>query len=94
VARSQPRAAALGALSGQSRALGGAAAPRDLTRPHAHADLEWKVTYVGSAKDNEYDQVLESVLVGPVRVGTFRFVLQARLSCAPREQPRARAAGA
>ncbi|KAG6527216.1 hypothetical protein ZIOFF_009311 [Zingiber officinale] len=29
-------------------------------------DLEWKLTYVGSAEDETYDQLLESVLVGPV----------------------------
>ncbi|KAL6551829.1 Histone chaperone asf1b [Orobanche gracilis] len=41
------------------------------------ADLEWKLTYVGSAEDETYDQLLESVLVGPVNVGKYRFVLQA-----------------
>ncbi|KAG8382833.1 hypothetical protein BUALT_Bualt05G0119500 [Buddleja alternifolia] len=40
-------------------------------------DLEWKLTYVGSAEDETYDQVLESVLVGPVNVGNYRFVFQA-----------------
>ncbi|XP_051127401.1 probable histone chaperone ASF1A [Andrographis paniculata] len=40
-------------------------------------DLEWKLIYVGSAEDETYDQLLESVLVGPVNVGTYRFVLQA-----------------
>ncbi|BAS73739.1 probable histone chaperone ASF1A [Oryza sativa Japonica Group] len=40
-------------------------------------DLEWKLIYVGSAEDENYDQLLESVLVGPVNVGTYRFVLQA-----------------
>lgn len=39
-------------------------------------DLEWKVIYVGSADDVEYDQVLEEVAVGPVPVGINRFVLQ------------------
>ncbi|KAJ1399023.1 Histone chaperone ASF1-like [Sesbania bispinosa] len=29
-------------------------------------DLEWKLIYVGSAEDETYDQLLESVLVGPV----------------------------
>lgn len=41
------------------------------------ADLEWKLIYVGSAEDETYDQLLESVLVGPVNVGNYRFVLQA-----------------
>ncbi|XP_009626964.1 probable histone chaperone ASF1A [Nicotiana tomentosiformis] len=40
-------------------------------------DLEWKITYVGSAEDETYDQLLESVFVGPVNVGKYRFVLQA-----------------
>ncbi|KAF2313825.1 hypothetical protein GH714_013671 [Hevea brasiliensis] len=40
-------------------------------------DLEWKLIYVGSAEDEMYDQLLESVLVGPVNVGNYRFVLQA-----------------
>ena len=41
-------------------------------------DLEWKITYVGSAESSDYDQVLDSVLVGPVAVGSYRFVFQAR----------------
>lgn len=40
-------------------------------------DLEWKLIYVGSAEDDTYDQLLESVLVGPVNVGNYRFVFQA-----------------
>ena len=40
-------------------------------------DLEWKVTYVGSAEDASRDQTLEEVMVGPVNVGVNRFVLQA-----------------
>lgn len=40
-------------------------------------DLEWKVTYVGSAEDLDADQVLEEVCVGPVPVGISKFVLQA-----------------
>lgn len=40
-------------------------------------DLEWKMTYVGSAESESYDQVLDSVLVGPVPVGVNRFVFQA-----------------
>ncbi|CAH0482550.1 unnamed protein product [Peronospora belbahrii] len=39
-------------------------------------DLEWKITYVGSAEDESRDQVLEEVLVGPVPVGTNKFVFQ------------------
>ncbi|KAG6405602.1 hypothetical protein SASPL_133193 [Salvia splendens] len=40
-------------------------------------DLEWKLIYVGSAEDKIYDQVLESMLVGRVNVGNYRFVFQA-----------------
>lgn len=42
----------------------------------SRADLEWKVVYVGSAESDEYDQELENVLVGPIPVGTNKFVLQ------------------
>ncbi|XP_071703378.1 probable histone chaperone ASF1A [Rutidosis leptorrhynchoides] len=40
-------------------------------------DLEWKLTYVGSAEDEMYDQVLESVFVGPINVGNYRFIFEA-----------------
>ena len=39
-------------------------------------DLE-KLTYVGSAEDDAHDQVLDTVLVGPVGVGSYKFVFQA-----------------
>eukprot|EP00887_Chlorella_sp_A99_P003412 scaffold7.g3412.t1 len=40
-------------------------------------DLEWKLTYVGSAESEKYDQVLDTVYVGPVAPGQYRFVFQA-----------------
>ncbi|KAF2252705.1 histone deposition protein Asf1 [Trematosphaeria pertusa] len=40
-------------------------------------DLEWKLTYVGSATSNEYDQELDSVLVGPIPVGINKFAFRA-----------------
>ena len=40
-------------------------------------DLEWKLTYVGSAESDKHDQVLDTVLVGPVGVGSYKFVFQA-----------------
>ncbi|KAJ5601656.1 hypothetical protein N7510_011190 [Penicillium lagena] len=40
-------------------------------------DLEWKLTYVGSATSSEYDQELDSLLVGPVPVGVNKFIFQA-----------------
>lgn len=42
------------------------------------SDLEWKIIYVGSAESEEYDQVLDSVLVGPVPAGRHMFVFQVR----------------
>lgn len=39
-------------------------------------DLEWKVTYVGNARDAKFDQTLEEAMVGPVPVGVNRFILQ------------------
>ena len=40
------------------------------------SDLEWKVIYVGSAENAELDQVLDTVLVGPVPAGRHMFVFQ------------------
>lgn len=45
---------------------------------HPSADLEWKLTYVGSAESEKYDQVLDTVYVGPVAPGQYRFVFQVR----------------
>lgn len=44
-----------------------------------YVDLEWKIIYVGSAESEEYDQVLDSVLVGPVPAGRHMFVFQVSL---------------
>ena len=46
--------------------------------PRFPPDLEWKVVYVGSASGPQYDQELDAVLVGPVPIGTSKFVLQVR----------------
>ncbi|KAH3731186.1 histone chaperone asf1b-B-like [Dreissena polymorpha] len=40
-------------------------------------DLEWKIIYVGAAESEEYDQTLETILVGPVPSGRHKFVFQA-----------------
>eukprot|EP00117_Sycon_ciliatum_P036528 scpid80684/ scgid27482/ Histone chaperone asf1a-A; Anti-silencing function protein 1 homolog; Anti-silencing function protein 1 homolog A-A len=40
-------------------------------------DLEWKIIYVGSAESEDQDQVLDSVLVGPITAGQHMFVFQA-----------------
>jgi hypothetical protein len=39
-------------------------------------DLEWKMIYVGSAESEKYDQVLDSVLVGPVYPGNYKFTFE------------------
>ena len=40
-------------------------------------DLEFKVIYVGSAETESHDQVLETVMVGPVPVGVSKFLMEA-----------------
>lgn len=40
-------------------------------------DIEWKIIYVGSAETEDKDQELESIMVGPVPVGTCKFVFEA-----------------
>jgi len=40
-------------------------------------DLEFKLVYVGSAESKDNDQVLDSVLVGPMPEGRHRFVFEA-----------------
>lgn len=40
-------------------------------------DLEWKLTYVGSATSSAYDQELDSLLVGPIPVGVNKFIFEA-----------------
>ncbi|XP_075229314.1 histone chaperone asf1 isoform X2 [Lycorma delicatula] len=40
-------------------------------------DLEWRMIYVGSAESEEYDQVLDTIYVGPIPEGRHMFVFQA-----------------
>ncbi|KAI5790678.1 ASF1 like histone chaperone-domain-containing protein [Peziza echinospora] len=40
-------------------------------------DLEFKLTYVGSATSSEHDQELDSLLVGPIPVGVNKFIFEA-----------------
>lgn len=40
-------------------------------------DLEWKMIYVGSAESEDFDQVLDTIYVGPVPEGRHIFVFQA-----------------
>ena len=42
----------------------------------ALADLEWKITWVGSPESVEYDQILDQVFVGPVTRGQYKFVFE------------------
>ncbi|KAH8089780.1 histone chaperone ASF1 [Filobasidium floriforme] len=42
-------------------------------------DIEWKLLYVGDAKSEEYDQELDSCMVGPVPIGVNSF----DFTCAP-----------
>lgn len=38
--------------------------------------MEWKVVYVGCAENSSFDQILDEIVVGPVPVGTHKFILQ------------------
>ncbi|XP_046669645.1 histone chaperone asf1 isoform X1 [Homalodisca vitripennis] len=40
-------------------------------------DLEWKMIYVGSAESEDYDQILDTIYVGPIPEGRHMFVFQA-----------------
>jgi len=40
------------------------------------SDLEWKIIYVGSAESEEYDQTLDTVVVGPIIAGRHMFVFE------------------
>merc|ERR1711963_685885 len=40
-------------------------------------DLEWKIIYVGSAESEEFDQILDTVYVGPVPEGKHKFIFEA-----------------
>ena len=40
-------------------------------------DLEWNIIYVGSAESEEFDQILDTVYVGPVPEGKHKFIFEA-----------------
>lgn len=40
-------------------------------------DIEWKVIYIGSSEDSKYDQILDSVILGPLQAGAMRFLFEA-----------------
>ena len=48
----------------------------DCVEPGLKEELEWKLIYVGSADCEDNDQELDSILVGPVRVGKNRFTFE------------------
>lgn len=48
-----------------------------LTGSLRSTDLEWKLTYVGSATSAEHDQELDSLLVGPIPIGVNKFIFEA-----------------
>ncbi len=39
-------------------------------------DLDWELVYVGSGESNAYDQILDSILVGPVVEGRHKFIFE------------------
>ena len=39
-------------------------------------EIEWKVLYVGSSKDESYDQELESFSMGPLDSGVMQFDIE------------------
>jgi len=45
--------------------------------PGIKEELEWTLTYVGSADDSDCDQKLDNVFVGPVSVGKNKFTFSA-----------------
>jgi len=41
------------------------------------ADLEWSLVYVGSSESRACDQILETIFLGPMVVGHYKFVFSA-----------------
>ena len=42
----------------------------------SHAELEFKLVYVGDAKEDKQDQVLDVVVIDAVAPGTYKFVFE------------------
>jgi len=40
-------------------------------------DIEFKLIYIGCASDEKYDQVLDTVVLGPLQYGTMKFTFEA-----------------
>jgi histone chaperone ASF1 len=39
--------------------------------------IDWKLVYIGSAKDEKYDQVLDEFEMGPLSAGVMQFNIEA-----------------
>lgn len=39
-------------------------------------EIEWSITYVGSAMDETHDQQLDSFSMGPLQIGTMQFEME------------------
>jgi len=40
------------------------------------SDIEWKIIYIGNSEDESYDQVLDAVLIGPLQLGSMKFLFE------------------
>ena len=40
-------------------------------------EIEWKMIYIGSADDEKYDQILDTLEIGPLQLGSMKFVFDA-----------------
>ena len=49
----------------------------DCLAPGIKGELDWKLIYVASASDQSLDQELDTVLVGPIKIGKNRFIFEA-----------------
>lgn len=63
---------------GATHSLSRARARASLTLHFCATDLEWKLTYVGSAESESFDQELDTCMVGPVPVGVNSFEFEVR----------------
>lgn len=49
-------------------------------RSFAYVELEFKLVYVGDAKEDKHDQVLDVVVIDAVAPGTYKFVFEVKNS--------------
>ena len=50
-------------------------------KKHCFIELEFKLVYVGDAKEDKQDQVLDVVVIDAVAPGTYKFVFEVCLKC-------------